>query len=139
MDEPSGPASEASRAAALEARAAALREAGGAGGGGGTGAPVGLNSYNAAGTQQQSANGQAAGGAAAAGGAPTTAAAAPQVGAAIGLAHMQATMFGLGSAPVAAEVTQRVTVPRLDDLLIKALADNYHSTLSSIALRACIA
>ena len=36
-----------------------------------------------------------------------------------------AAMFGLGAAPVLAEQA-RVSVPRLDDLILKSLADNYH-------------
>jgi hypothetical protein len=40
-------------------------------------------------------------------------------------AHLQASMFQL-SAPAVVQQVVRVTVPRLDDMLIKALADNYH-------------
>lgn len=36
------------------------------------------------------------------------------------------TMFGLGAAPVVQQHVKLVSVPRLDDLVIKAMADNYH-------------
>ena len=118
--------SEASRAAAQEALAAVRKD-----GGSVTvpAAPIGLHSFGgAAGAASASAGAPAA----AAAGAPTAAGGLP--GAPTGLAalnaaamaNMQATLFGMGAAPVTKEVAL-VTVPRLDDLIIKALADNYHS------------
>lgn len=117
--------SEASRAAAQEAQAAVRKD-----GGSVTvpAAPIGLHSFGgAAGAASASAGAPAA----AAAGAPNAAGGLP--GAPTGLAalnaaamaNMQATLFGMGAAPVTKEVAL-VTVPRLDDLIIKALADNYH-------------
>jgi hypothetical protein len=92
--------SEASKQAALQAQADVAR-----GDGAVPNAPKGLMSFGAA-------------------GAPTGAVAGAPTLATGQLANPG--LFGLGAAPVLSEVAL-VTVPRLDDLIIKTLADNYHS------------
>jgi hypothetical protein len=133
-DEYTTEASEASRVAAQEAQASVLKA------GGVAAPPVGMTAFVPP-TQQQQQQQQAGqqGGTTAPGQQQqqqpggSTAAQAASMG--LGLAHMQATMFGLGATPDAGPV-QRVTVPRLDDMLIKALADNYHCQ-THIHIHAC--
>lgn len=91
-------------------------------------APIGLHSFGGAAGAATASTGApaaaAAGAAPAAGGLPGVPTGLAALNAAA-MANMQATLFGMGAAPVTKEVAL-VTVPRLDDLIIKALADNYH-------------